>query len=107
MKCGCDGKHRRWCPNRNKPIPVVESKNDFPAFDELIRATMPATHSPSDAALDWQQQRELWNREGYCAREACGQKHARMRNSANNLLYCRWCAHLIRCTLVTFTQEDS
>ena len=100
MKCNCDGKHRRWCPNRLAPISVAAQNVDLAVVD------VPATRSPSDPALDWQQQRELWNREGYCAREACGQKHVRMRNSANNLLYCRWCAHLIRCALVTFTQEE-
>jgi len=56
--------------------------------------------------LDWQEQRRLWNLEGYCAREACGGKHSNLVNSANNLLYCRRCAFKIASELVTFTEQQ-
>ena len=100
-RCNCEGKHRRWCPNRRTPIPVT-------ALDvSLATVDAPAGRSPVDPALDWKEQRELWNREGYCAREACGQKHKNLRNSGNGLLYCRWCANSIRVGgggLVTFEE---
>jgi hypothetical protein len=55
----------------------------------------------------WKAQRQRWNREGYCARQVCGAKHAHLWNSANGLLYCERCANLIaEGGLVTFTQEN-
>lgn len=88
-RCNCQTKHRRWCPNRRIPI--------TPAALDVSLATVPTPpgRSPVDPALDWHEQRERWNREGYCAREACGAKHKSLRNSGNGLLYCRYCAHKI------------
>lgn len=45
--------------------------------------------------LNWQQQRELWNQEGYCSRESCGHKHDNRIHSHSNLKYCNRCAFLI------------
>ena len=57
-------------------------------------------------ALDWGGQRRLWNIQGWCAREACPDHHANLKNSGNGLLYCRWCAHKIaQGGMVTF--EDT
>lgn len=41
--------------------------------------------------LSWQSQRELWNREGHCAREACKSQVLDGRHTVTNLLYCADC----------------
>lgn len=56
----------------------------------------------------WLAQRQRWNREGHCARQACGQKHDNLKNNSNNLLYCAKCAALIaEGGLVTFTKVEA
>ncbi len=48
-----------------------------------------------DSKLGYTEQRILWNREGWCAREQCRSKHTNRLNSGNNLRYCDWCAERI------------
>lgn len=69
-----------------------ENRVNGPRPDVLLVDDMPQGRSPLDRSLDWQQQRVKWNREGYCAREACGQRHADMVHVTTNLAYCRPCA---------------
>lgn len=46
--------------------------------------------------MDWQQQREAWNQEGLCAREACkGPLTQSWRHPTTNLLYCHRCRRLL------------
>ena len=51
--------------------------------------------------MNWQQQREKWNEEGKCAREACqGQLHRRGkpcgRHTTTNLRYCLPCTRKLQ-----------
>ncbi len=43
----------------------------------------------------WQSEREGWNAEGRCAREACGQSHDDCAHTGTKLLYCLSCARKI------------
>ena len=46
--------------------------------------------------MDWQKQRETWNQQGLCAREACkGSLVQSWRHPTTNLLYCRLCRRLL------------
>lgn len=47
--------------------------------------------------LNWQEQREAWNKDGLCAREACKSKFRRrsFEHPTTNLLYCASCSRLL------------
>jgi len=45
--------------------------------------------------MDWQQEREAWNAEGRCARQACGMSHDGCKHQHTELLYCISCARRI------------
>jgi hypothetical protein len=70
---------RAWKP------PGVETRS--------FRQNLPP-RSAENPKLDWDQQRRVWNAEGYCSRVACGRTHGEYLHKQNHLAYCA------RCTLM-------